>query len=83
MKVVDGVSLESSFEILVAKSLDENNIRWSRPKRFQYVDLNDKKHTYTPDFYLPDYDVYLDPKNDYLITHVNPSLGYMDVDKIK
>jgi hypothetical protein len=40
-------------------------------------------HYYTPDFYLPEYDVYLDPKNDFLINNNNPSLGYKDTDKIK
>ena len=41
-----------------------------------------KKHTYTPDLYLPDYNVYLDPKNDFLIENINPTLGYSDKDKI-
>lgn len=41
------------------------------------------KHTYTPDFYLPEYNVYLDPKNDYLINNINPGLGFKDVDKIR
>ena len=29
-----------------------------------------------------EYDVYLDPKNDYLINKINESDGYNDVDKI-
>ena len=29
-----------------------------------------------------DYDIYLDPKNDYLINHSNPTLGYNDCEKI-
>lgn len=62
-----GVLLESSYELAVARELDEHNIKWERPGRFYWVDQTGKQRHYTPDFYLPDYDVYLDPKNDYLI----------------
>lgn len=61
-KYAGKVWLESSYEYKVAKTLDENNINWIRPK---YLSYGSKK--YFPDFYLPVYDVYLDPKNDYLI----------------
>jgi len=63
------VFLESSYEALVAKSLDESCIRWIRP---EYLRYGEKK--YYPDFYLVDYDVYLDPKNDYLITIDTPKI---------
>ena len=63
----NGVTLESSYELAVAQDLDANAVRWIRPKRFYWVDDTGKKRHYTPDFYLPDYDVYLDPKNSYLI----------------
>ncbi len=62
-----GVNLHSSYEYDVAKSLDDNKIKWMRPSYFMWKDLNDIEHRYYPDFYLPEYDVYLDPKNDYLI----------------
>ena len=29
--------------------------------------INDKSRRYFPDFYLPKYDIYLDPKNPYLM----------------
>jgi hypothetical protein len=70
-----GVILQSSYEIEVAKSLDENSIKWNRPSPINWIDKNDIIHRYYPDFYLEDYDVYLDPKNDYLIKK--------DLDKIK
>lgn len=79
----NGFKFISSYEVDVAKSLDENNIKWIQPKRFPYKDLNGKLHYYTPDLYLPDYDIYLDPKNDFLIEYENPQFGYKDVDKIK
>ena len=64
----NGFKFDSTYEVIVAKSLDENNIVWEKSCRFKWHDLNGKLHNYTPDFYLPDYDIYLDPKNDFLIT---------------
>ena len=62
-----GIHLDSSYELKVAMSLDEHKINWIRPTFMWYVDENGNKRRYYPDFYLPDHDVYLDPKNDYLI----------------
>ena len=67
LKSGEVVQLESNYEIWVATSLEHNNIRWVRPKSFTWFDDNGKAHQYTADFYLLDYDVYLDPKNDFLI----------------
>lgn len=78
-----GVRFISSYEVVVAKSLDSYGVKWIKPSRLKYTDSTGKKHHYTADFYLPEFDVYLDPKNDYLINHVNPVLKYSDVDKIK
>ncbi len=79
----NGVKLGSSYEVTLAKSLDENNIKWEIPEKVFYKDLNDKRRSYTADFYLPDFNVYLDPKNDFLIKNINPALGFRDCDKIK
>lgn len=57
------VILDSSYEVKVAETLDENNILWERPSRLNWVDDNSINHSYTADFYLPEYDVYLDPKH--------------------
>lgn len=56
--------LQSSYEVLCSKVLNKLNIKWVRPKCL-YYDNHTKR--YFPDFYLTDYDIYLDPKNDYLI----------------
>ena len=77
----NGISMQSTYEVTVAKSLDENKIKWERPAPFQY-EMNGEQHRYYPDFYLPDYNVYLDPKNDFLINHPNPRYGIKDSDKI-
>lgn len=79
----NGITLGSTYELDVAKSLDENGIDWTTCKKFHYVDPFGKSRTYTPDFYLPEYDIYLDPKNDFLIENINPSLGFKDSEKIK
>lgn len=76
-----GIKLQSSFELQVAKELDFYNIKWIRPKAFIYNYIKIRK--YTPDFYLPDYDVYLDPKNDFLATNINPLTGINDLQKLK
>lgn len=78
----NGKILGSSYELELVKSLDENNVRWDTCRRFKYVDPTGKERSYTPDIYLIDYDVYLDPKNDFLINNVNPKLGFSDMVKI-
>ncbi len=79
----NGTRLGSSYEVLVAKELDKNQIRWGVPSRLAYTDSLGKKRSYTPDFYLPDFDIFLDPKNDYLINNINPFLGFKDSEKIR
>lgn len=65
-EVYNGITLDSSYESKVVRELDANNVRWERPKSLRYL-LNGQIRRYIPDFYLPEYDIYLDPKNDYLI----------------
>ena len=82
-----GVKLDSSYELKVAKELDDNGVIWEQPKRklfkyYEYGCLENDYHYYTPDFYLPNYNIYLDPKNDFLINNINPATGYKDIDKI-
>lgn len=58
----NGIKLDGSWELLVAQYLDFNNIKWERPnKGFEYIWNNDK-HTYYPDFYLTDYNMYIEVK---------------------
>ena len=78
-----GITLGSSYEELVARSLDENNVLWERPKNFKWFDDENRERRYFPDFYLPEYDVYLDPKNDFLINNPNPYFGILDCEKIR
>ena len=63
-KVIDSygnlVTLQSTYELECSKILNDLNILWTRPKSLTY-----DNRKYYPDFYLPEYDVYLDPKNSY------------------
>lgn len=59
-----GIDFDSGWEVEVAQLLDTLGIRWDRPK--EYLSWNDsegKERKCFPDFYLLDYDIYLDPKN--------------------
>lgn len=57
------VTLQSTWELKVAERLDASEIVWIRPEPIKWFDSTGKSHWYFPDFYLPDHDLYLDPKN--------------------
>ena len=67
MKSGKVVFLQSSYEVKVAEILDKYNIKWGRPEPLDWTDNFGESHLYYPDFYLPGYNLYLDPKNDFLI----------------
>ncbi|KKL80525.1 hypothetical protein LCGC14_2003920, partial [marine sediment metagenome] len=58
MKDGTEIILDSSWEVQLAKSMDYFDVLWERPKLMRLLD----GRSYTPDFYLIDFDVYLDPK---------------------
>ena len=59
------VLLDSLWEEVLARRLDDLKIRWSRPNPIKWLDSQGVTHHYFPDFYLHEHDVYLDPKNPY------------------
>lgn len=69
------VLLESSWEVNIATLLDVNGIKWIRPEPIKWIDDSEKLRYYYPDFYLPEFQVYLDPKNPYCMKQ--------DVDKMR
>lgn len=73
------VWMDSSWEVKLAKWMDKNKIKWVRDKKiwFEWVDENSEKHRYHPDFYLPEFDMYIDPKNNYLIERDRLKLEYV------
>lgn len=58
-----GVMLDSTWELALAERLDQLNVKWIRPNPIPWIDNKGIKHNYFPDFYLSDYNLYLDPKN--------------------
>jgi hypothetical protein len=63
---VDGsiVLLDSSWEEALAKRLDEIGVEWERPTLpILWKDSFGKDRKYFPDFFLPKFKIYLDPKN--------------------
>ncbi len=56
---------DSSWEDALANRLDELDLEWIRPEPILY-NLGEKTRRYFGDFYLPEYNVYLDPKNPYV-----------------
>jgi len=62
-KIAGEVSLDGTWELEVAKYLDENDIEWRRnTKRFEYKNEEDCKSFYTPDFYILEHDIFIEVK---------------------
>ena len=60
--------MDSTWEVDIAKWMDDKKVKWDRSRKkymFWWTDNNGNKRRYYPDFYLPEYNVYLDPKNKY------------------
>ncbi len=64
--------VRGTWELKVAEILNSNNILWIRKIYLNYIDNNQVVRTYTPDFYLPNYNRYLEIKG-----------FFSDEDKIK
>jgi predicted nuclease of restriction endonuclease-like RecB superfamily len=58
------VSMDSSWEVRCAERLDELGVKWERSEdmKLLYIDKKAKTRNYIPDFYLPEYDIYLEVK---------------------
>jgi len=58
------VSMDSTWEVLMAGKLDELDITWKRDPSIKlgYKSKAGRKKNYIPDFYLPDYDMYIEVK---------------------
>jgi hypothetical protein len=60
--VYNGMKFHGKWELLYAKWLDANNIKWTRPdEKFEYK-LDGVTRKYTPDFYLISEDCYIEIK---------------------
>jgi len=57
----NGTWLDSGWEVRLARHLDKLNIKWSRGNFIPYR-LGEKQRKYYPDFYLNDFDSYIEVK---------------------
>lgn len=61
------IKLDSKWEELVAKRLDELQVEWYRPKcRLPYYDLDGIEHSYLPDFYVKTYNCFIEVKSPFI-----------------
>lgn len=83
----NGIKLKGKWEVIVAKWLDLNNIKWEHEtKSFDYEWNGVRK--YYPDFYLPDFDLFIEVKGyeterDRCKWKVIPNLVILKLDEIK
>ena len=60
-----GQKLQGTWELNIAKKLDEMNVDWYKPKVHRDVwtyELDGQQKSYTPDLLLKEYDIYLEIK---------------------
>ena len=64
-------SYQSAYEREFMRYLDDHNIKWIKNReRFRYKDEENKEHYYIPDFFLPEYDLYIETKG--CVRHSDP-----------
>lgn len=57
------VHYQGSYEKSFMEYLDGKRFNWIKCReRFPYIGADGKSHTYNPDFYLPDHDLYVEVK---------------------
>lgn len=61
--IAGNIKVDGTWELLVAKYLDILNVQWNRNKnRFFYIKPDNKESHYTPDFFVKDWDTYIEVK---------------------
>lgn len=72
------VRMDSMWEVKLATFLDYHNIEWVRPQTsIPWTDTKQKQHKYFPDFYLPAYNIYCDPKNPIVLEQQKEKIEYV------
>jgi len=58
------VQMDSTWEVAMAQRLEELGVTWVRDNtlKLEYLTRAGRKRKYIPDFYLPDYDLYIEVK---------------------
>lgn len=61
-EIINGFRMDSSWESIFANYLNQNNIKWIKSKKsFKYI-FENEEHSYYPDFYLEDFNLYIEIK---------------------
>lgn len=77
------IYMRSTWEANFAKWLDLSGIKWEyEPKAFE-LKINGKDTTYTPDFYLPEFDCYIEIKGWWRNDAKEKFLKFQKLNKIK
>lgn len=71
-KIAGLIKLDSQWELIVAKRLDELGVKWYQPLiRIPYLDSKGNEHGYFPDFYVETYHCFIEVKSKYISEHQN------------
>ena len=71
-KVAGKLNLDSYWELYVAQRLDLLNVKWYRPKVYlEYYTKDNKLRYYCPDFYVEDYNCFIEVKSPYILQRQN------------
>jgi len=63
----NGILWDSMWEVYLAQRLDVLGVRYDRPTEgLPYIGQDGREHNYYPDFWLPDYNTYIEVKNMFL-----------------
>lgn len=61
--IAGSITLDGTWELKVAEYFDSISLNWKRnTQRFPYIHLNGKQSTYCPDFFVEDWQCYIEVK---------------------
>lgn len=82
--VYNGIKLDSGAEKSFATLLDAHNIKWSKniSIKFAYTDKAGKKRNYYPDFYLSEYDLWVEIKGKYYYDEHNDPIKWKTLQNV-
>ncbi|MBQ2639251.1 MAG: MucR family transcriptional regulator [Bacilli bacterium] len=67
----NGILFRSKTEAKFAKYFDDNNIKYEYENYiFKYKQIDGLEHNYRPDFYLPEYDIFIEVKSKIVMTNL-------------
>jgi len=79
------VLMDSTWEVAMAERLDHLKIAWNRSEdmKLKYFSKSGRKRNYIPDFYLPEYDTYIEVKGYWTDSARHKMKNVMEVNEIK